>query len=480
MTKPFPEVISGIRTAKRGVEVREDIAQMGEYVEQFAATATEKAEAASSSEKKASDAVANIDQQTKDAVAAVNTAETKALQDVETARTGTLTDIGNARSGAVQAVTDTKSAALQEMQASVDAAAGSAKKAATSEGNAKESEDAAKASKEAAAQSETNSAASESAAQKSAEEAAASAALAGTRAGTDKTLSVEDAPADAKKVGDELAVRYTKEEVDGKLAGKLDLAGGTMTGPLILMGGGTAFGFLNNAATHNGLYRGKYLGDHVTDAQYAAIKAGTFEDLYLGDYWTINGVDYIIAAFDYWLYTGSNHRCGSHHIGVVPRNVLYNYAMNTTNTTSGGYANSNFRKNGLTRAKEIFNSAFGVEHILTHDAILSNAVTNGKISGSDIYDSTVDLMSEIMIYGTRQFTPMPIGVDPWDNCRNYTYDNSQIPLFRLAPWDMISNTDYWLRDAISDGSFSFYSSVGNSSCISASTSIGIRPICGIC
>lgn len=64
-----------------------------------------------------------------------------------------------------------------------------------------------------AAASEKNAAISKSAAQKSAEEAAASAALAGTRAGTDKTLSVEDAPADAKKVGDELAVRYTKKEI---------------------------------------------------------------------------------------------------------------------------------------------------------------------------------------------------------------------------------------------------------------------------
>ena len=71
-----------------------------------------------------------------------------------------------------------------------------------------------------AAISETNVKASESATQKSAEEAAASAeeaaasaALAGTRASTDKTLSVEDAPADAKKVGDALAARYTKEEI---------------------------------------------------------------------------------------------------------------------------------------------------------------------------------------------------------------------------------------------------------------------------
>lgn len=64
-----------------------------------------------------------------------------------------------------------------------------------------------------AAASEKNAAISKSAAQKSAEEAAASAALAGARAGTDKTLSIPDAPADAKKVGDELAVRYTKKEI---------------------------------------------------------------------------------------------------------------------------------------------------------------------------------------------------------------------------------------------------------------------------
>lgn len=71
-----------------------------------------------------------------------------------------------------------------------------------------------------AAISETNVKASESVVQKSAEEAAASAeeaaasaALVGTRAGTDKTLSIENAPADAKQVGDALAAMYTKKEV---------------------------------------------------------------------------------------------------------------------------------------------------------------------------------------------------------------------------------------------------------------------------
>ena len=49
MDKTFDEAIAGIRKAERGVEVREDIAQGMEYVEQFANTAIEKASEAASS-----------------------------------------------------------------------------------------------------------------------------------------------------------------------------------------------------------------------------------------------------------------------------------------------------------------------------------------------------------------------------------------------------------------------------------------------
>lgn len=206
MTKTFPEVISGIRTAKKGVEVREDIAQMGEYVEQFAATATQKADAAAASEKKASDAVANIDQQKADSVAAVQQAQTTATTAITQTKDAALTDIGNAKTGALQEVAN--STATAETAAS--AAAGSASDANASKKAAATSAAAAADSASAASTSETNSSASESAAQKSAEEAAASAALAGTRAGTDKTLKTENAPADAKAVGD-IILDHTKE-----------------------------------------------------------------------------------------------------------------------------------------------------------------------------------------------------------------------------------------------------------------------------
>lgn len=200
MTKTFPEVILGIRTAKKGVEVREDIAQMGEYVEQFAATATQKADEAAASEKKASDAVANIDQQKADSVAAVQQAQTTATTAITQTKDAALTDIGNAKTGALQEVAN--STATAETAAS--AAASFASDANASKEAAATSAAAAADSASAASTSETNSSASESAAQKSAEEAAASAALAGTRAGTDKTLSIENAPADAKATGDAL------------------------------------------------------------------------------------------------------------------------------------------------------------------------------------------------------------------------------------------------------------------------------------
>lgn len=53
MDKTFEEIIYGVRHAEYGVEVREDIAQGMEYVEQFADTATAKAEEAEASAQKA-------------------------------------------------------------------------------------------------------------------------------------------------------------------------------------------------------------------------------------------------------------------------------------------------------------------------------------------------------------------------------------------------------------------------------------------
>lgn len=259
----------------------------------------------------------------------------------------------------------------------------------------------------------------------------------------------------------------------------LPLTGGTVAGPIIMPGGGEVVSIMDNAATHNMVYRGKALGTSVTSEQWAAIKAGTFKDLYLGDYWSIGGMDYIIAAFDYWYKCGDTV-CNTHHAVVIPRSQLYTYKFNPTNTTEGGYVGSDLYKNGLTQAKTTFNTAFGSAHILNHREFLVNAVTNGKPTGSDWYDSTVDLMNENMVYGGRQFSPMPDGTDPWNTCRNYTINKSQLPLFRLAPWmSFVRDQWCWLQDVVSAASFASCGGYGYADCSNASSAGGVWPAVGL-
>lgn len=259
----------------------------------------------------------------------------------------------------------------------------------------------------------------------------------------------------------------------------LPLSGGTLTGPLVMPGGGETVSIVDNAATHNMVYRGKALGTTVTSEQWAAIKAGTFKDLYLGDYWTIGGVDYMIAAFNYWLNCGDT-ACTANHLLVVPRNNMYTGQMNSTNITTGGYVGSEMYKTGLAQAKTAFNNAFGSAHILNHREYLTNAITNGAPTGTDWYDSTVELMNENMVYGGRQFSPMPNGAtDPWNTCRNYTIDKSQLPLFHLAPWLICNRSWYWLRDVVSAAGFANVYGNGYCDCANASSTRGVRPVAGL-
>ena len=256
----------------------------------------------------------------------------------------------------------------------------------------------------------------------------------------------------------------------------LSLSGGTLTGPLVMPGGGEAVSIMDNAATHNMIYRGKNLGSSLTAEQAAAIKAGTFKDIYLGDYWQIGGVDYLAAGFDYWYQCGDT-ACTTHHVVIIPRNHLYTYHMNASNTTEGGYVGSDMYKNGLTQAKATFNAAFGSAHILNHREHLTNAVSNGRPSGGTWYDSTVELPNENMMYGSHIFAPASDGTNIPNN---YTISKSQLPLFRLAPWLSFTRSYWcWLRDVVSAAFFAYANHGGGCYYTAASGEAGVRPVAGL-
>lgn len=236
----------------------------------------------------------------------------------------------------------------------------------------------------------------------------------------------------------------------------------------------------NNAGAHNAIYRGKSLGSTVTTAQYAAIKAGTFDDLYIGDYWTIGGVNYRIAAFDYYLNSGDTN-CTTHHVVIVPDTCLYNAQMHNTssggwesgaaNTTAGGYVGSDMYKSNLEQAKTAIKSAFS-GHVLKHRIYLTNAVANGRASGGAWCDSEVDLMCEQMVYGSGIFSPVSDGSNV---PANYRVEKSQLPLFQHEPSRICNRATWWLRDVITASHFAFVSGNGCANYYNASNSFGVRP-----
>lgn len=214
------------------------------------------------------------------------------------------------------------------------------------------------------------------------------------------------------------------------------------------------------AATHNAIYRGKYLGDTVTAEQTAAIADGSLEDLFIGDYWTMSGVNYRIADFDYWYRTGfpEASRVEKHHVVIVPDTSIATGQMNGSNTTSGGYRNS------LTKSK--MNDTISAlppeirSRLLVHNALLDGTWT----------ETSVDLMNEIMVYGCYILA---------DNSNKQTSENRQLSLFRMSPQARYAGGNYWLRNYANATDFTLVSYYGDASKDAATSTYGIRPVFAI-
>lgn len=224
----------------------------------------------------------------------------------------------------------------------------------------------------------------------------------------------------------------------------------------------------DGAAAHNCIYRGKNLGTSVTAEQYAVISSGKFTDLYIGDYWVINGVTYRIAAFDYYYNCGDTNFT-KHHVVIVPDTSLYKAQMNTSNVTTGGYTGSAMYKSNLAQAKTTIKAAFGSAHVLTKRELLTNAVNGNTPSGWAWFNSDVELMNEVQAYGSVAWGAHD------GNGYNVASGDGQFPLFMFDRTKLHNREDYWLRDVASATNFSVVGSGGGASYYDASHSCGVRP-----
>ena len=225
------------------------------------------------------------------------------------------------------------------------------------------------------------------------------------------------------------------------------------------------------------------LGTEYTEELQEDISTGAFEKAVVGGYLTINEHVYIFAHPDYFFNAGyGSTRVNTHHMVVVPANMLATGRMNLTNTATGGYLGSDLRNghedttdpdnpvhvNGaLEDAAAIIINDFGADNILTVKQQFTNAISDGAASSWSAVNSTIELMNETMLYGHTVASANPY----YDTAIAKT----QFKLFSERP-DLISiGLYYWLRDIASATTFATMNNYGAANRNDASNIYGVRP-----
>lgn len=218
---------------------------------------------------------------------------------------------------------------------------------------------------------------------------------------------------------------------------------------------------IDNHYMHRNIFRGRCLGESITAGQLAVIRDGSFADLYVGDYWEINGTKYRIADINYWKNVGypESEKVQKPHILIVPDTILGNWQMHTSNSTSGGYRNSTMKNAALPKIISTLPNTFQ-----------NRIVTHRMFSDGTWFTTSVDLMNEVMVHGTYICA---------DNNSRQTSDTQQLALFWLAPELKTIGVNYWLRNVAGSQTYTLISQYGDASSDMATSTYGVRPVFAI-
>lgn len=287
---------------------------------------------------------------------------------------------------------------------------------------------------------------------------------------------------------------------------------------------------LNNniADFHNAVPREKDITAYLTDGSlWDRIKGANgkslFEDLFVGDYLTAEGQEYMIVDFDYYIRAGSVD-ITEHHLVMMPRgnmeipagtklhgsnetltlintanagvtvssqetaiNKKWNATMEApnANSTAGGYKYSRMRQVIMRAADTIVINAFGADHAKPitvwypnpADAAASGLASNAAWFANDDWTapdrkSICDLPNETQIYGQQVwgrgsvYTNLgyEIGTDKW-----------QFSLFRYNRNRANIRAAWWLRSVHSASHAAPVNYAGSANIYGASFAIGVRP-----
>lgn len=237
----------------------------------------------------------------------------------------------------------------------------------------------------------------------------------------------------------------------------------------------------DGAATHNSVFRGQNLGN-LTATHIANIQNGSFKDMFIGDYFSINGSNYVIAGINYKTHHGDNMDLGNHLVlmpsdwSKTPTQTLApngkdTHYMNDTDTTEGGFANTKLYKIYLPQIQQKLESDFG-SHLMQWRGVVSTHVDDsGAPDQGEWRDMKVMIPTEVMIYGTTLN-----GNNKNNAWYNVGDDNSQLPIMRMNDTERNFNRGaIWLRDIHSSAEFATAGHRGDATWFGASYTLdGVR------
>ena len=239
----------------------------------------------------------------------------------------------------------------------------------------------------------------------------------------------------------------------------------------------------DGAPTHNNVFRGQNLGA-LNATHIANIQNGSFHDMFVGDYFTINGSSYVIAGINYKRHHGDNMDLGNHLVlmpdrfsklddgTVMKGDGKTTHYMSDTDTTAGGFANTKLYKTYMPSIQRKLEADFG-SHLLNFRQVVSTHVgADGAPDQSEWRDAKVGIPDEPMVYGTTLN-----GNNKSNSWYNVGDDTMQLPLFRLNPEESNNHKDaaFWLRDIHSASEFAIAGPDGSAYWGGASTAwYGVR------
>ena len=223
----------------------------------------------------------------------------------------------------------------------------------------------------------------------------------------------------------------------------------------------------------------KYLNNKIEDisasnieswiAKYIDSDSDRFNNsIACGTKFTINDGTYnaqwVVVGADTELNKGDT-KLTKPHLSLIPAINLGNGQMNSSDTISGAYANSEMNTKTIPAIVAALQKVLG-SHLLARRVKLANSTYGNHSNASGYYTVYANLLCERQIWGTSKY----------ENEYDVGDDITALPGFSNYKNNIYGSSGFWLRSVYNDNNFVLASSDGSVNSNYADNSRGVRPL----